>query len=90
MSKKEFDCHFHIDVNHAWSGSAYFVNTDRTRTYMITVAAMPEGKANTSKADIKNTLMTREKEMADEGWIRVDREEMRALDNKLRTVKKVH
>lgn len=89
MNKKEFDCNFHIDVNHAWSGSAYFVNGDRTRTYMITVAAMPEGKANVSKASIKDTLMTREKEMAADGWIRVEREEMRALDNQLRASKKV-
>lgn len=89
MNKKEFDCNFRVDVNHAWSGSAYFVNNDRTRTYIITVAAVPEGKANASKASIKEALDLRTIEMAADGWTRIEREEKRSLDDELRASKKV-
>ena len=87
MAEKTFDCNFHVDVNNAWCGSAYFIKADRSRTHIVSHAAIPHGKANTSKASIKESLDESAKQMAQEGWIRVSREEMYACEREIRAAK---
>ena len=90
MAEKTFDCNFHIDVNQAWCGSAYFIKADRSRTYIVSHAAIPYGKANTSKASIKESLDESTQKMIQEGWIRVSREEMYECERAIRAARIVN
>jgi hypothetical protein len=90
MAEKTFDYNFHLDVNNAWCGSAYFINADRSRTHIVSHAAVPGGKANTSKARIKESLDESTKQMAEEGWIRVSREEMYECERAIRAARIVN
>lgn len=80
MAEKTFDCNFRIDVNSAWSGSAYLINYHTNKTMVYSYAALPYGKANVSKATIKAELEARSAALAEEGWTRVSREEMYAFE----------
>lgn len=90
MAEKTFDCNFHIDVNQAWCGSAYFIKSDRSRTHIVSHAAVPGGKANTSKARIKESLDETAEQMKKEGWIRVSREEMYKCERAIRAARIVN
>lgn len=90
MAEKTFDCNFHVDVNSAWCGSAYFIKADRSRTYVVSHAAIPYGKANASKASIKESLDESAKQMAQENWVRVSREEMYKCEKAIRAAKIVN
>lgn len=87
MAEKTFDYNFHLDVNDAWCGSAYFVKADLSRTHIVSHAAVPGGKANTSKARIKESLDETAEQMKQEGWIRVSREEMYKCEKAIRAAK---
>lgn len=89
MATKKFDCNFHVDVNSAWCGSAYFVKADCSRTYVVSYAATPNGKANTSKTTIKENLNEWAEKMEQEGWIRVSREEMYECEKAIRAARKL-
>lgn len=90
MAEKTFDCNFHVDVNSAWCGSAYFVKADRSRTCVVSHAAVPYSKANVSKASIRESLNESAKQMEQEGWIRVSREEMYKWEKAIRAAKIVN
>lgn len=87
--EKTFDINAHIDINGAWSGSAYFVNRNAHRTYAIHSAAMPGEKATPSKEKIRARLDTETERMIAEGWTRVSREEMHEYDKELRAAKRL-
>lgn len=90
MATKEFNCNFRLDINNAWCGSAYFIKTDRSRTHIVSHAAMPNGRANTSKTRIKESLDESAKQMAEAGWIRVSYEEMQECERAIRAAKIVN
>ena len=62
MSVKEFKVDFHKDVNDAWCASAYFINDNTRKKYVISVAAGPGESAKTAKPDVKERLEDRCKE----------------------------
>ncbi len=78
MAKEnEFKVKLFKNVNESWSGTAYFTNADKSRTYCITVSAMPGEKANTAKAYVKEQLAENvTKFLADnKGWKRIECDE---------------
>lgn len=83
MAKEnEFKVKLFKNVNESWSGTAYFTNSDNSKTYCITVSAMPGEKANTAKAYVKEQLAESVTKFLSEhlGWKRIERDECEKID----------
>lgn len=75
--KQEIKIDFRKEVNEAWCASAYFVNDNTHKKYVITVAAGPGESAKTAKPYIKERLEDKSKEylLLNDGARRVEYEE---------------